>query len=204
MILEDNGSYCDCYNSECKYGYNNAIVDEKRNNIDANCDIDRTNKHKSSSTVIKSNNNDDNDSDNGDGDNYNSKSNDDESFSFFLSSSFDDISKSFGRVLDITAIESCHNPFNYYCLPITIMSATNKNDNGNEEEAEAEEFQTYETIDGDEEEETRPYVTFRLPLECEYCGCPSIHECHLFGPNCRRPETFFPKVKSPFVVVEQQ
>jgi len=62
------------------------------------------------------------------------------------------------------------------------MSATNKNDNGNEEEAE--EFQTYETVDGDgdgdgEEEETRPYVTFRLPSECEYCGCPSIHVIYL-------------------------
>jgi len=200
MILEDDDSYCDWYNSECKYEYNNAIV-KKRNNIDANCDIDRTNKKISPSAAIKPNNNDDNDSDNGD--NYNSKFDDDELFSSFLSSSFDDISKSLGRVLETTTIESCHNPFKFYCLPITTMSATtmttNKNDNGNEE---VKESQTYERVDS-EEEETRPYVTFHLPSACEYCGCSSIHKYHMFGPNSLRPDTFFPKGKSPFVVAEQ-
>ncbi|OEU13898.1 hypothetical protein FRACYDRAFT_242252 [Fragilariopsis cylindrus CCMP1102] len=145
--------------------------------------------------VVISNDNVDNDNEgdyNSSNDENNNNSNGlDESFSSFsslLSSSIYDISKSFDRVLEIGTI---------HCLPIITMTTTritttdkDINDQQGEENEKVQE----------EEEDIRPYIPFRLSLACEYCGSSSVRDCHVFDPKCRRPETFFPKVKPPFVV----
>jgi hypothetical protein len=139
-----------------------------------------------SSAVINSDDNNDN-ADNGDNDDdYNindeNNNNNDESFSSLLSSSINDISKSFDWVLE---------------NPCTIMATTRTTaDNDINDQQQDKENERVEN----EEEEMHPYVPFRLPSACEYCGCSSVRECHVFDPKCRRPETFFPKVKPPFVM----
>mmetsp|Transcript_2322 Transcript_2322/g.4295 ORF Transcript_2322/g.4295 Transcript_2322/m.4295 type:complete len:318 (-) Transcript_2322:375-1328(-) len=41
-----------------------------------------------------------------------------------------------------------------------------------------------------------PYVAFRVPLHCEYCGSLSTSMCS--PEKCQRPRTFFPKKRPPF------
>ena len=142
-----------------------------------------------SPAVVISNVDNDNDGDyNSNDENNNNNSNGlDESFSSLLSSSINNISKSFDRVLEIGTI---------HCLPIKLMTTTrittDDNDINDQQGEENERVQ-------EEEEDIRPYIPFRLPLACEYCGSSSVRDCHVFDPKCRRPATFFPKVKPPFV-----
>ena len=143
-----------------------------------------------SPAVVISNNNNDNDGDyNSNDENNNNNSNGlDKSFSSLLSSSINNISESFDRVLEIATI---------HCLPIELMTTTRTTtDNDINDQQGGEENERVQ----EEEEDIRPYIPFRLPLACEYCGSSSVRDCHVFDPKCRRPETFFPTVKPPFVV----
>ena len=143
-----------------------------------------------SPAVVISNDNNDNDGDYNSNDENNNNSNGlDESFSSLLSSSINNISTSFERVLEIATIQ---------CLPIKLMTTTTRitTDNDINDQQQGEENERVK----EEEEDIRPYIPFRLPLACEYCGSSSVRDCHVFDPKCRRPETFFPTVKPPFVV----
>ncbi|OEU12975.1 hypothetical protein FRACYDRAFT_243276 [Fragilariopsis cylindrus CCMP1102] len=141
-----------------------------------------------SPAVVISNVDNDNAGDYDSNDENNNNSNGlDESFSSLLSSSINNISKSFDRVLEIATI---------HCLPIELMTTTRTTtDNDINDQQGGEENERVQ----EEEDITRPYIPFRLPLACEYCGSSSVRDCHVFDPKCRRPETFFPTVKPPFV-----
>jgi len=150
------------------------------------------------------------------GNNYNenehsdNESKNDEIFSSFLSSSIgSNISKSFDWALKTTTMQSCQNPFECYRLPINNPTAPQQTEiarqqrQGMEDDDVDEEHRTlFADNDNDNEEEgkeaLRPFVPFRLPSFCEYCGSPSIRKCWEFDPECQRPKTFFPKAKPPF------
>ncbi len=126
-------------------------------------------------------------------------------FSSFLSPpTGNNVSKSFHWALDATVIESCQNPFEYYCLP--IYSSTEhqeatldkRNKNGRDDDSQETLSSDAEQSDEEENEDKRLYVPFVLPQYCEYCGSPSIQNCQKFDPACQRPATFFPRAKPPF------
>lgn len=203
----------------------NDAIDIARSNTPINHDDNKINIHRTSIRISPSpstnadngNNSNDIDIDN---DNYNynynddyndnNKSQNDESFSSFLSSSLgDNISKSFDWALETTTMQSCQNPFECYCLPINLQATRYQTASNRQQREKTEEDDDDDEVsrtpipdddddDTEEEEDHRPYVPFRLPPSCEYCGCPSVRRCREFDPTCRRPESFFPKANPPF------
>mmetsp|Transcript_28780 Transcript_28780/g.61785 ORF Transcript_28780/g.61785 Transcript_28780/m.61785 type:complete len:249 (-) Transcript_28780:195-941(-) len=136
-----------------------------------------------------------------------SETDEEESFTSFISTSIgSNISKSFDWALETTTMQSCQNPFEYYCIPVTPTTGEEDSFIRLQQQERQETGEKVRRIsfadnsdDGEDEEDAhRPFVPFRLSLLCEYCGSPSIRNCREFDPGCRRPKTFFPKAKPPF------
>ena len=141
----------------------------------------------------------------------NNESKNDESFTSVLTSSIgSNVSKSFDWAIETSTVESCRNPFEYYCFPVyeatptarkQAVFARHRRHKTGDCIYEMRQSLISESEDENEEEEKeddRPFIPFTLPLHCEYCGSPSIRNCQKFDPECQRPETFFPKAKPPF------
>mmetsp|Transcript_9606 Transcript_9606/g.20800 ORF Transcript_9606/g.20800 Transcript_9606/m.20800 type:complete len:234 (-) Transcript_9606:117-818(-) len=183
-----------------------------RNEIASISSKSKSNHHRTSkiTSPSQSRNTDDINNYDGSGEDY---SNNNESHSSFFSSSIgDNISKSFDWALETTMVQNCRNPFEFYCLPIINLPKTRGQSVSTKQQwVQSEEDGSDEEVlrtpvtdsEGDNEEsgneEHRPFVPFLLPLSCEYCGSHSIRKCREFDPNCRRPKTFFPKTKPPFI-----
>mmetsp|Transcript_26350 Transcript_26350/g.61735 ORF Transcript_26350/g.61735 Transcript_26350/m.61735 type:complete len:232 (+) Transcript_26350:135-830(+) len=151
-----------------------------------------------------------------DGDNFDENDesvlDNEDSFSSFLPSSIgDNISKSFDWALETTTMQTCQNPFESFCFPLNFPNSPNEDGSTAQEREQSEEnghgeevvhripfSESDDHIDVNHEEEHQPYIPLRLPSACEYCGSPSIRICYKFDANCRRPKTFFPRVKPPF------
>ena len=213
MLFSDNysdGEY-ECSNDiDGRQAKWNDAIDIARSNTPINHDDNNINIHRTSRRVSSSpSTNAANGNNFNDNDNDNHKSQNDESFSSFLSSSLgNNISKSFDWALETTTMQSCQNPFECYCLPINLQATRYQTASNRQQREQTEEDDDDDEVsrtpvpddddDNEEEEDHRPYVPFRLPPSCEYCGCPSVRRCREFDPTCRRPETFFPKAKPPF------